>query len=236
MTSIQLRQKLRTILLLPCPTTYLVLLLGSIALIGSLILAIVITDQPGYVFTGDPAAITNQPFYLGAFSNIGILFWCAASTICFFASALLKDLPNKIQDRRFLFNSGLVTTLLLLDDLFLLHEDVLPRKFGIPEKMVYVAYAVIVAFYLLRFSKNIVQTNFIPLFLAFGLFAMSVLNDKTKFFIDYSQDLHSVAEDGSKLLGIFCWFIYFAVVSLEKLKAASFYQTEYRQYRQKALR
>ncbi len=236
MTNIQVRQKLRTIFFQPCSTSYLVLLLGCTALIGSLILAIVITGQPVSIFTRDPAAITNEPFYLGAFSNIGILFWCAASTICFFAFALLKDLPNKTQDRRFLLSSGLLNLWLLLDDLFLLHEDVLPRKFGIPEKLVYLTYGVIVALYLVKFRKYIFKTKFILLFLGLGLFAISIFLDNITLFTQHNEDLYLVLEDGGKLMGIFDWFIYFAVVSLEKLKATNFYQTEYRQNLQKALR
>lgn len=233
MKNTQLGHKLRTIFGQTCSTTYLVLLLGSTALIGSLILAIALIEQPGSMLTDDPAAITNQPFYLGAFAHLGILLWCATATISFFTFALLKDVVNQSQSRRFFLSSGMITILLLLDDLFLLHENVLPNIFGIPQKLVYVIYAIIVAFYLIKFSKLIFKTNFIPLLLALALFAISIFNDQLTFFAEYNKDLHTVVEDGSKLLGIYCWLIYFAVGSLDKLKTINFHQIE---SRQKALR
>src|SRR5688572_30803031 len=71
-------------------------------------------------FTQDPASIMNTPFYLGFFSYIGILFWCATATICFFMYFLSYDISaDQKRKKLFLLFSGLISCLLLFDDLFL---------------------------------------------------------------------------------------------------------------------
>jgi hypothetical protein len=88
-------------------------------------------------FTQDPASIMDTPFYLGFFSYIGILFWCAAATLCFFTRILLHDEdPAQKRKRQFLLYSGLVSSLLMFDDLFLMHEVVFPEYFMIPKNVV----------------------------------------------------------------------------------------------------
>ena len=43
-------------------------------------------------FTKDPVQIMNAPFYLGLFSNIGILLWCGSAVICFFSKSFIPKI------------------------------------------------------------------------------------------------------------------------------------------------
>ena len=76
-------------------------------------------------------------FYRGALSNIGILLWWTSTSICAFAAFLLRtataDLSRKRLGTAFLVYLSVFTGLLALDDLFMLHEEVLPVRLGVSE-------------------------------------------------------------------------------------------------------
>lgn len=165
--------------------------------------------------TRDPLALLNQPFYIGFFSNIGILFWCAAAAICFFSFALLQNYYRSRKMHSFILYSGIVTSVLLLDDLFLIHEEVAPKYLFIPEKFVYLIYAVMLLVYLVKFRKTILKTDFSLLILALGWFALSIVFDKGYIPLSPSmvkRGFDFYLEDGAKLLGIVSWFAYLAKV------------------------
>ena len=106
------------------------LVLGSVALLAA----------RGVIGTGrlthDPNHLADLPPYTGAISQIGALLWCAAASICFFSSRLLAGSPA-----RFLRCAGLLTTVLLVDDMFLVHDQVFPQYFGLHQQLPIVAYA-----------------------------------------------------------------------------------------------
>jgi len=156
-------------------------------------------------FTKDPTQLMNEPFYLGLFSNIGILLWCGSAVICFFSKAVLPETSELKPLRRFLFYSALVTLMLMLDDLFLLHEEVFPDYLGIPEFGVYVIYCNVLLLYVLFFWQIMLKTDFIILGLAFFLIGLSTIVKQIPMPIPEDTFL----EDAVKLFGIICWFMYF---------------------------
>jgi hypothetical protein len=72
--------------------------------------------------TRDPTAAVGALCYAGLFSSIGVLFWCSAAAICLFGTGILFSQPTNKEPATIILCSGLFTTVLLLDDLFLLHS------------------------------------------------------------------------------------------------------------------
>lgn len=179
---------------------------------------------PIYHLMGDPAKIADSPFYLGMVTKFGILLWCATAAVCLFTSLYLKPLNLSLKHQRFLFMAGLITTILMLDDSFQLHEEVLPNYLGISEKIIYLAYAMMVALYLIKFHKIILNSRYLLfLELAFVCFALSILLDM-RAIIDlvdmgliYDRD-RALLENGFKLFGIVSWFTYFSLTCKEQLE------------------
>jgi len=155
--------------------------------------------------TRDPLATFDGAFYIGAISNIGVLAWAAAATICFFTAALLRGDAALAVWRRFLNYFGVITTILLTDDLFLLHEDVLSWRLHVPEALTYAVYAGLGLAGLVIFRAVIRRTDAVLLYLALAMFGFSVVTDQMP--VVYARH---VMEDGSKLVGIFAWLAYFA--------------------------
>jgi hypothetical protein len=156
----------------------------------------------------------STPFYLGFFSYIGILFWCAAAVICFYTRAILPETTENSRLRSFMLYSGLVTSLLMFDDLFLLHELVLPEIFLLPEEVVYLLYLNILLVYAVLFRAEIQKSEYIVLVIAAGMIGASQFVDS----IPMPLPEDSFLEDAVKLFGIVTWFTYFARYGLTKLE------------------
>jgi hypothetical protein len=104
-----------------------------------------VSQAPISVLTRDPAATFDAPPYVGMLSNATMLVWTAAATICLFAAGATRSDQGV---RRFLFFAGLFAAMLLLDDLYMIHEVLAPEYLGIPEKVMYVIYAMAAFFWL----------------------------------------------------------------------------------------
>lgn len=165
-------------------------------------------------FTQDPASIMDTPFYLGFFSYIGILFWCGSAMLCFFSNQLLAGKKNNDRIRSFMLYSGLISTLLMFDDLFLMHEVVLPEYFSLPRGIVYVIYVNIIILYFVLFRTELVQSEYIVLLAATALIAISQFVDELP--MPIPED--SFLEDAVKLFGIVTWFTYYARYCFQKMK------------------
>lgn len=182
------------------------------------------TSIPIANLTRDPLAIVESPFYFGLVSNLSILLWCSCAAICFLVALAIPQSKISKKFRLFLLFSGLITSLLLLDDLFLLHEEAFPNYVHIPEKIVFLVYAILLFLYILKFRKVILKTKFFTLILAFVFFGFSMLLDKGITTIIpqiWLQDGGSyLLEDGAKLLGILSWLVYFVQICVSCLKKA----------------
>lgn len=158
----------------------------------------------------DPAAIAHLNPFTGVASNLGALLWSAAATICLFSWAVLRHRAGQAEFSRFILCSGLVTTLLMLDDFFLLHEHMFPRYLGVNEKLVYLGYMGVVLAWLVVFRKQILKTDYLLLLLALGLFALSVFVDAIQYRLEpLIGNWRMLLEDGGKFLGIVGWLGYF---------------------------
>ncbi len=160
-------------------------------------------------FTRDLAALTDSSPFIGLLSSIGILFWAATAAICYF-SALILWQQKQHSKALFLLAAGLITSLLLLDDLFMLHEVVFPTYLNLGERITYALYAGIVGSFLWGFRQQILGTDFTILLIALGLLGFSVLADRI--FSDIGPWGYLV-EDGPKLFGIVAWFGYWTLIA-----------------------
>ncbi|MEH1973359.1 MAG: hypothetical protein V7L02_09110 [Nostoc sp.] len=161
--------------------------------------------------TRDPSATMNAPFYLGFFSNIGILLWCSSATICLFSYALLKkDIRAKKYSSFFLF-SGVMTSFLLFDDFFLIHESIFPNYLHINESIFYASYIALVLIFFIKFKTILKKSEFLILLSAIMFFGLSIICDSI------FPNIPIAIEDTFKLVGITTWFTYFARICLQRV-------------------
>lgn len=156
-------------------------------------------------------------FYIGFLSNIGIMFWCFTAAILLFSSKIARDFGRPSALFRFLFYSGLLTLFMLIDDLFLLHDVIIPYYLEISEKIFYLFYGSSVLALLYFFRKIILNSDYVLLLLAFAFMAGSVITDVL---ITLGLNINDVylVEDGFKFMGIISWFVYFTRTSYINIK------------------
>ena len=160
--------------------------------------------------TRDPNAVSGAPPYLGFVSQLGILLWAGAVAVCIFSVWLL---PPRRQGagagtRGFLFASGLLTLMLAFDDVFQLHEQVIPR-FVMSEKAVFACYGVTTVAYFVRFLPVLLTTDCLLLGAALACFGASMGVDL--FGLPFRTSFDPILlEDGAKFVGIALWLAYFS--------------------------
>ena len=189
---------------MPGPKGLLVLFLPILALLSMVTIAAFTAHVPLSSLTRDMASIAHIHPLIGVVSNVGILMWCATAVVCLFGFSLLRQ-QGLQAEARFLLWAGLMTLVLLLDDLFMIHEYIAPVHFHLSEKLVLASYALATGVYLLSHRDLILSANYNLLAAAMGLFTASMLVD-----IADVGGWWRLGEDGFKILGIASWFGYHA--------------------------
>ena len=166
----------------------------------------------------DPAGQMGDPF-LGAISQMGVLGWAAAASVCIFTRAALRYDSSEAEPSRFLLGMGVLTGVLCLDDLYLIHERIGPQYLGLPEEVLFGAYGLGAAALLLRFRRTLWHTDVYLLSAAFLAFAVSIVVDVTEFVLLFATITEQVLiEDGAKLIGIFLWAAYLIRTAAETVR------------------
>lgn len=167
--------------------------------------------------TRDPLAIARISPLSGILSNLGILLWCSAASICFFGAILLLNIKPR-DTFWFLLFSALLSSYLLFDDLFQIHDNLFEDLAGGSEYVAFAATGIAICAYLIAFREIILRTNFSLLLLALGFFAASVAIDLILYpwFLPFGHWEH-LFEDGAKWLGISCWCSYYVFTSRQLL-------------------
>lgn len=189
---------------LPDRTGLLLLYLPILALLFLVAIAGTFPNISLSSLTRDMAAIAHVHPLIGVVSNVGVLLWCATAVICLFSFSLLRQ-QGLHAEARFLLWAGLMTIVLLVDDLFMIHEYIAPVHFHVNEKVILVGHACGAAAYLLSHRRLILAANYQLLAAAMVLFTASMLVD-----IANGAGWWNLAEDGFKVLGIASWLGYFA--------------------------
>lgn len=165
--------------------------------------------------TRDVSSLGKIPSFYGFISSLGILLWMATVAICFFTSTLLKTI-NETFSYRFMLSSAILSSYLLIDDLFLLHEHS-GVLFKGSELFIYALLGVSVFLYLIIFKSIILKTNYLVLILALFFLFASISIDSIQPFLWGKGDLHAFLEDGTKWIGICFWCSYYAQTSFKYL-------------------
>jgi hypothetical protein len=192
-----------------------------LAILVAVAIVSAVSGIPPGKFTRDPAALMDAHPLLGAISNLGIMLWSAAAAIVLFTAGVLR---RKAWDREligYLVASGAITLLLGFDDLFMLHEELLPRYFHAPETLVYLVYIALVLSWLVRFRELILHTDYLLLAAALGFFTVSVAMDRFPDAWLITWPYLFLIEDGFKLIGIVSWLAYFVSVGFAAQEAGT---------------
>lgn len=109
-------------------------------------------------------------------SDLGIMLFGVTTAVCLYTRYILYN-KTSISIRRFLIYTALLSTLLLLDDYFSIHEHWAPNYLNISEKTYYLCLILLVLVYFFKVWITILLTNYIVLLFSLSCFSMSLLGD-----------------------------------------------------------
>lgn len=158
------------------------------------------TGTPMADLTRDPNSVMGAPPWVGLLSNVGVLLWTGAATACLLGGLLLWDRAAPRRRIEFFWVTGGLTSLMVLDDLFQLHEGLLPRLTGLPEMVFVCAYPMLILAYFAREGAQILASDWPLLLVAVVLLGASMSLDTI-----LASSRHVVLEDAGKLAGILLW-------------------------------
>ena len=143
-------------------------------------------------------------------SNIGILLWGAAASICFFTT-FLESISS--ESSKLLLLGGILSSLLCIDDFFLLHDRYIGPDFL---NFTYLAISILILVRFRRILKEIGLFNLVIsiLFLGLSIFIDGVIQQ----IFNQSYQLTQLIEEGFKFLGIVCWLNFWCKASNYALK------------------
>ncbi len=109
-------------------------------------------------------------------SDLGALLWCVAATVCFYTSLILRNYLTK-EVRQFLLYSAVLTSYLLFDDFFRIHDLYFPKYFNMDEKVIYLVLAIAAFALVIKCWRTILETTYIVMLMGLGLLAISIISD-----------------------------------------------------------
>lgn len=197
----------------------------SLLFIGIGILSRVLDHVSLGFFLRDIVATGRLPFFAGFVAQLGGVLWSASLTVCLFSLLLLpqKD-EHFIAARRFLLHAAVLTSVLLLDDIFLFHEEVAPEYLHIPERLVIILYLILGLVFVFSNWREMLVSEYLVLGLSLALFGGSIFLDALPiegFQVPYFwEQLEIFFEDGLKFAGIATWLTYFTRYGRQRILAS----------------
>lgn len=113
-----------------------------------------ISNRPVQHFTRDPLSVMGAPAYVGLLSNVTAMAWFgAASAACLMAIVLATSTAARRRAAAMAAAAG-VLVVLGIDDLFMIHEELLQGRLRVPEKLTMLAYAALAGLVALVFRDQ----------------------------------------------------------------------------------
>jgi hypothetical protein len=192
------------------------LYVGALALLGAVLVAARLLDRPYSDFTRDPVQVLGgTPIYIGLLSNLGILLWAGAAAACLVAAETLRRIGDPRAE--LLLAAGLLTALLVVDDIFLFHER--STSLDVPQAAVALVYAAALGAFVGRYRRSVLETEWWLLLAAALLLGLSAFLDWFAEATDTGLRYDGL-EDAIKFVGVVTWTAYFARLAVLSLVAA----------------
>jgi len=187
------------------------------------ILSRVVDDVSLEFFLRDIVATGELPFFAGFVSQLEGILWSASLTVCLFALIMMQRRSGDFaRSKRLLLQGGILTATLLLDDIFLFHEEIAPDYLHIGEKIVIAGYLIIGIVFVFSNWKEILSSEYLILMIALAMFGASIFFDALPmddFNVRYFwEQLELFLEDGFKFAGIATWLTYFVRYSIRRIE------------------
>ena len=152
--------------------------------------------------------------YYGAASNLGVLVWTVGASVAAAAAFVLWRRGADRNETLFFAAAAILTGAVAVDDLYMVHEIVLPRL-GVPQTLILAAYGAAGVAYLVVFRKRLLASGGWAFLLAIVALGLSIGVDAV---IKHQPEAIMVAEDAAKFFGSCLWSAFHVRIALEALE------------------
>lgn len=178
------------------------------------------------LFMRDVVTTGRLPFYAGFVSQVEAILWSASLAVCLLTLSVVRRQADYFAgSTRFLRQAGILTGLLLVDDIFLFHGEIAPKFLNINKQIVFAGYLVIAVMIVSSNWKEILSSEYLILLLALGMFSASISFDAlSKLTVGLPRIIGQFTfffEDGIKFAGTATWLTYFVRYSLQQFDRVS---------------
>jgi hypothetical protein len=164
----------------------------------------------------DATSVGRQKWYVGMVAALGMVAWTASVCFCLI-TAWVAGLAGRSGAKAAFRGGGLLFALLLLDDMFLFHSDLLPGTLGLPKVAVLAAYAVLSLVWAANSAAELVRTR-VQFLLGAGV-AFGVSLGVEVLLPGGDTGLRGVVEDGAKFLGILALALWSATSAIDVIRS-----------------
>ncbi|MGQ0574882.1 MAG: hypothetical protein ACT4RN_11855 [Pseudonocardia sp.] len=190
-------------------------LVAAVAVVAAFAVAGRLSGTEFKVFSKDPVETLEVVYYVGYLAHAVMLVWWAGATAALLSGVALRAAGHR-QASLPLLVGGALTTLLVLDDVFLLHENIYPRL-GIPEGGTYVLYGLLTAAYAWSWRRRL-GANLVLLAGAYAFWIAAACFEFVQ--EEYGIFTLHLGEDGCKAVGVALWAAFMIRLALVELLAA----------------
>jgi uncharacterized membrane protein len=182
------------------------------AALGLLLVGLWAADADVERLTRDPTTTAGVAASTGVFSTLGLLGWAAAAGACAVTAAVLRE--GRPRRFRFFAATAALIAVLAVDDALLIHDEVGPVKYGIPEELIYILLAGLVVTWAVWFREELLQSHTAVLAAAAAAFGISAV-------MDFLETGRVAVEDWLKFSGILALTVWCFAQALSVLSPAS---------------
>lgn len=194
------------------------LILGITGLTMAAVAAAVVlfhnTGRDWWVLLRDPAAAFDFAPSAGLFSHLGVLAMAIGGAIAVFAALLL---PRGDRQRLVLASAGALSLWLAVDDLFMLHEKILPRLIGLPEHATLGLYVLLALGLLRLIGAQVFSRRYLGFWVAVGFLVVMLATD---LMFEVATSASFLVEEVAKLCGFVLWSAFWIAEARAQLRAA----------------
>lgn len=175
------------------------------------------SGAPVSAFTRDIAAIADINPLNGLVSSIGITLWAAATAVAGFGAWMSRS--GSVPSKQCLGAIAGLSGILLLDDLFMVHEVFFGQVLGVSEIFPFGLYGLLALLWLGYWYRQILELPLAPLWLSALAFGISFATDALDAAALLGSDYGYLVEDGAKFIGIVNWVVFVGLSARYALSA-----------------
>jgi|GEM_PF-488373 len=164
----------------------------------------------------DMASVAHVSSFTGMFTLLGGGLWGSSAVVCFLGWWLFRKVTNHHETALYFLWAAVFSAMLYLDDMFLLHEEVLWENYHIGERQIYTFYILFGLFGVTLFYKQVLKSEYLILAVAVGFLGLSVAVDALR---EVEDSWDHVFEEAPKWFGIAIWWFYWMSTFVTLVKA-----------------